>query len=42
MSAEYLSGFFWSLGALSAVGATILIMFLLIEGIEKWDNRRQE
>lgn len=29
MWAEYLNGFFWSLGALSAVGAVVLFLFVL-------------
>lgn len=30
MSSEYVSGFFWCLGALSAIGGAIVFMLLII------------
>ena len=36
----YCNGFFWSLGALSAVGVIILLLCMFMLGARKWDDRR--
>lgn len=40
MLVVYFNGFFWSLGALSAVGVIILLLCMFVLGVRRWDDKR--